>query len=197
VERACVLIDEAVKKDDSKALRLQDLAKNVGLTPRYFHKIFKDKMGMTPKEWANSRAAQPSHPSETPPLTVSTTASPPEGAEDEIADWNSFNFNELVDFDIDGSATLGYNLTTGADEPVSMGQGNAIDMSILHELWMSGYEPDGVGTGASLEGGNFMSAPGDASTLDLWWPMMEKQIPVTSTFELDPDAMLRCDSVLF
>jgi methylphosphotriester-DNA--protein-cysteine methyltransferase len=197
VERACVLIDEAVKKDDSKALRLHDLAKNVGLTPRYFHKIFKDKMGMTPKEWASSRAARPNCSSETPALTVSATASPPGGAEDEIADWNSFNFNELVDFDIDGSATLGYNLTTGADEPVSMGHGNAIDMSILHELWISGHEPTGVETGAPIEGGNFMSAPGDASTLDLWWPTMEKQMPVMSTFELDVDALLRCDSVLF
>jgi methylphosphotriester-DNA--protein-cysteine methyltransferase len=197
VERACVLIDEAVKKDDSKALRLHDLAKNVRLTPRYFHKIFKDKMGVTPKEWAKTRATQPSCSSETPALTVSATASPPGGVEDEIADWNSFNFNELVDFDIDGSATLGYNLTTGAAEPVSMGHGNAIDMSILHELWMSGYEPDSLDVGNFLGDENLMGAAGDASAHELMWPIVGKQMPVTSTFELDADALLRCDSVLF
>jgi methylphosphotriester-DNA--protein-cysteine methyltransferase len=193
VERACILIEEAVKKDDPRALRLHDLAKNVGLTPRYFHKIFKDKTGVTPKEWAKTRATQPSCSSGTPALT----ASPAEGAEVEIADWNSFNFNELVDFDIDGSATLGYNLMTGAAEPVSMGHGNAIDMNILNELWMSGYELEGVEGGAFIEGETIMSDPGDALAPALIWPTMDKQMPVMSTFELDADALLRCDAVLF
>jgi methylphosphotriester-DNA--protein-cysteine methyltransferase len=51
VAKACTLIEEAIKRDDPKSFRLQDLAKNVGLTPRYFHKIFKDKTGLTPKEY--------------------------------------------------------------------------------------------------------------------------------------------------
>jgi methylphosphotriester-DNA--protein-cysteine methyltransferase len=43
VSKACSLIEEAVTKNDVKSIRLQELAKNVGLTPRYFHKIFKVK----------------------------------------------------------------------------------------------------------------------------------------------------------
>lgn len=52
VEKACVLIAEAKKNGNTGAIRLQDLATHVGLTPRYFHKIFKDKTGVTPKEYA-------------------------------------------------------------------------------------------------------------------------------------------------
>lgn len=47
-----MLIAEATKSKNAEAIRLQDLATHVGLTPRYFHKIFKDKMGVTPKEYA-------------------------------------------------------------------------------------------------------------------------------------------------
>jgi hypothetical protein len=192
-----MLIDEAVKKDDPKALRLHDLAKNVGLTPRYFHKIFKDKTGVTPKEWAKTRTSRSSCASKMPTLSTSPTSNPEEGAEDEIADWNSFNFNELVDFDIDGGATLGYNLMTGAAEPVSMGHGNAIDMNILHELWVSGHGLDGADAGASPGGEDLMSTFGATAPRALMWPTMDKQMPFTSTLEFDADALLRCDSVLF
>ncbi|PSN63508.1 hypothetical protein BS50DRAFT_454573, partial [Corynespora cassiicola Philippines] len=54
VTKALNIIDKAVKEKTVKAFRLQDLAKHVGLTPRYFHKIFKDKLGMTPKEYTNA-----------------------------------------------------------------------------------------------------------------------------------------------
>jgi methylphosphotriester-DNA--protein-cysteine methyltransferase len=195
VAKACMLIDEAIKNVDTKALRLQDLAKNVGLTPRYFHKIFKDKTGITPKEWAKAKVAPQSHPSATP----TTTASPAEGT-DEIAIWDTFNFNDfsdLVDFDIDGSATLGYNLATGAAEPVSMGHGNAIDTSILYELWTSGYEPNSVGSADLFGDAEFANILRGASAPQLMWPTAEKQMPVTSTFELDIDTLLRCDTVLF
>ena len=47
-----MLIAEAKKNGNTGAIRLQDLATHVGLTPRYFHKIFKDKTGVTPKEYA-------------------------------------------------------------------------------------------------------------------------------------------------
>lgn len=52
VGKACMLIAEAKKNGNTGAIRLQDLATHVGLTPRYFHKIFKDKTGVTPKEYA-------------------------------------------------------------------------------------------------------------------------------------------------
>ena len=192
VEKACVLISEAMKNDDLKALRLQDLAKNVGLTPRYFHKIFKDKTGVTPKEWAKAMAAPQSSLSATPALT----ASPEDGVTAETFDWDAFNYsnfiNNLVDFDMDGSATLGYNLATGAAEPVSMGFGNAIDLNVLDELWTSTY----VDTGGFLGGEDIVNVLGDVSNPTSEWPTVEKQPPV-STLELDADALLRCDAVLF
>ncbi|KAF1997630.1 hypothetical protein P154DRAFT_524673 [Amniculicola lignicola CBS 123094] len=58
VAKACSIINQALKDDNPKAFRLQDLATSVGLTPRYFHKIFKDKTGITPKEYAKVKAAE-------------------------------------------------------------------------------------------------------------------------------------------
>tara|TARA_R110002003_G_scaffold114_4_gene9853 strand:- start:4236 stop:5072 length:837 start_codon:yes stop_codon:yes gene_type:complete len=196
VEKACALIDEVARTDDPKLLRLQDLARNVGLTPRYFHKIFKDKTGMTPKEWAKARKASQPSSNATPALE----ASPDTMAEVDAADWDPYHFsdfNELVDFDFDGSASLGYNLTTGADQPVSMGHGNAIDVNILYELWNSGYEPNAVEAGCLLADDSVLSTLGEMNAPGLVWPSAEKPIPVTSTFELDADTLLLCDNGLF
>jgi methylphosphotriester-DNA--protein-cysteine methyltransferase len=192
VEKAYKLINEAVLNDDSKALRLQDLAKNVGLTPRYFHKIFKDKTGVTPKEWAKGRAASQSSPDVTPSLT----ASPQSDEALDTFEWDAFNinsFNELVDFDMDGGATLGYNLATGSNQPVSMGHGNAIDVSILDELWSTGY----MEAGAFPEDKNFTTARQDTAITDSMWSATGNQQSAVSTFELDIDALLRYDTVLF
>jgi methylphosphotriester-DNA--protein-cysteine methyltransferase len=192
VAKACVLIDQAVQEDDSKALRLQDLARNVGLTPRYFHKIFKDKMGMTPKEWVKVKTT-PQSSSTTTPVTI---ASPMDGVDVDATEWEPFNFNnfsELVDFDIDGSATLGYNLATGASEPVSMGHGNAVDTNTLYAMWTSGYES---GAGVFLGDDDFVNALQDVAAPPMMWPTAEKT-SVMSTFELDADALLRYDTVLF
>lgn len=193
VERACILIEEAVKNDDEKAIRLQDLARNVGLTPRYFHKIFKDKMGVTPKEWAKAKATPSSRSSATPASIVS----PAETTDNETSDWISFNFNELVDFEVDSSATLGYNLATGAAEPVSMGYGNAIGMDILYEMWTTGYEPNAINAGYIIGGEDLGNSIAEIQVPASMWPAAEQQIPIASTFELDADALLRCDSVLF
>ncbi|KAF2035812.1 hypothetical protein EK21DRAFT_106653 [Setomelanomma holmii] len=196
VEKACALIEEAVRNDDPKSFRLQDLAKNVGLTPRYFHKIFKDKTGVTPKEWAKARQASQGSASATPTLQLS----PENIADADSADWDPFHFseyNELVDFELDGSASLGYNLATGANQPVSMGHGNAVDVNILYELWNSGYEPNGLETGFVLAGDSILASLGEANAPAFEWPSADKQIPASSAFELDIDALLRCDNVLF
>ncbi|KAL5121331.1 hypothetical protein ACEQ8H_000799 [Pleosporales sp. CAS-2024a] len=192
VAKACMLIDEAVKNSDPKSFRLQELAKNVGLTPRYLHKIFKDKTGMTPKEWANAR---------TTPQTSCTTspdanANPINATNFEVFDWNPLdynNFNALVDFDIDEGATLGYNLSTGASQAVSMGYGNAIDTEILYELWTSEYNSnDKVLLCSDDLDSNILSM----SDAPIAW-RTEEHIPFTSTFELDANTLLLSDSVLF
>ena len=192
VEKACKIIEEAVKNDNFKAIRLHDLAKNVGLTPRYFHKIFKDRKGVTPKEWATGRATTQGITDAIPSLA----ASPLSDQALDTFDWdgsNYNNFNQLVDFDMDGGATLGYNLTTGADQPVSMGYGNAIDVSILDELWTAGYTE----AGAFLEDDNLMNTFGDAANTTPMWLAVGKRPSAVSTLELDVDALLRYDTVLF
>ncbi|KAH7087165.1 metal binding domain of Ada-domain-containing protein [Paraphoma chrysanthemicola] len=196
VEKACAVIEEAVRNHDPKSLRLQDLAKNVGLTPRYFHKIFKDKTGMTPKEWAKARQASQSSADATPALG----GSPSTSVEVDSTDWDLFHFsefNELVDFDFDGSASLGYNLATGADQPVSMGHGNAIDVNILYDLWSSGYEPNGVEAGCVVANDSLLNTLGEVRAPALMRPSTGKPMPISSTFELDVDALLRCDNGLF
>ncbi|KAH7076960.1 metal binding domain of Ada-domain-containing protein [Paraphoma chrysanthemicola] len=196
VEKACALIEEAVRNNDPKSFRLQDLAKNVGLTPRYFHKIFKDKTGKTPKEWAKARQASQSSADATPALA----GSPSTSAEVDSTDWDPFHFsefNELVDFDFDGSASLGYNLATGADQPVSMGHGNAIDVNILYDLWSSGYEPNGVEAGCVVADDNLLNTLTEVRAPALVRPLTGKPVPISSMFELDVDALLRCDNGLF
>lgn len=69
--RAVDIIDSFSKKKDARAsstdegpnkkgLSLKQLAEKVGLTPRYFHKVFKDQMGCTPKEYLLSKQERPS-----------------------------------------------------------------------------------------------------------------------------------------
>jgi methylphosphotriester-DNA--protein-cysteine methyltransferase len=148
VEKACGLIVEAAMSNDPKAFKLQDLAKLVGLTPRYFHKIFKDKTGLTPKEYAKSKGRALG---ESSALLSSDASAVGLG----MADFNIFDFNNfetLVDFELDTGATLGYNLMTGATQPSAMGFGNAIDVNTLHQMW------SGVDAEFSFEDGSGMCA---------------------------------------
>lgn len=94
VAKACSFIEEAAKKGEAKSLKLHDLAKKVSLTPRYFHKIFKDKTGTTPREYTDIVAAQHNSPSTTP----GSDWSPPNV---EIFDWDNFDISELADYQFD------------------------------------------------------------------------------------------------
>lgn len=100
VEKACCLIDAAIKADDYKSTRLRSLAEKVNLTPRYFHKIFKDKTGLTPKEYAERKPPVQRHPSITADSTSLITIS-----EVGLQPWDtaSFDFNDLIDFGTDSS----------------------------------------------------------------------------------------------
>ncbi|KAA8616935.1 Ada Adenosine deaminase [Pyrenophora tritici-repentis] len=99
VEKAQMLIDEALSKDDQKSLKLQDLAKKINRTPRYFHKIFKNKTGMTPKEYAKKRAADRSSLNAAPASTTTTEESA------QSWNWDACNFNDLVNLRTDSSHT--------------------------------------------------------------------------------------------
>ena len=62
VEKACAILKEEVErgtqkeqwKEGEESLKLRDLAEKVGLTNSYFHKIFKQRTGMTPKKYLDS-----------------------------------------------------------------------------------------------------------------------------------------------
>ncbi|KAJ4345883.1 uncharacterized protein N0V89_012019 [Didymosphaeria variabile] len=148
VAKACVLIEEAIKaggENGKEGLRLQDLAKKVGLTPRYFHKIFKEKMGMSPKEWAKGKMAEKDGQGEerTPSLVLD---SPPEVGEFNL---DAFNFNELVDFDVD--AGLGGDGVVA--EPVMLswdGFGDPFDANATMCSWDT-FAPDYLDSGFRLD----------------------------------------------
>ncbi|RMZ66788.1 hypothetical protein GMOD_00002157 [Pyrenophora seminiperda CCB06] len=97
VEKACLLIDEALNKDGQESLKLKDLARKINFTPRYFHKIFKDKTGLTPKEYASKKAADRNRLSATPPLPTTTDKST------QLRDWDAYDFSDLVDLGGDSS----------------------------------------------------------------------------------------------
>jgi methylphosphotriester-DNA--protein-cysteine methyltransferase len=134
VEKACLLIDEALKSDGQKTLKLQDLAKRVGLTPRYFHKIFKDKTGTTPAEYAKARMADDSS-SITPTLATtetSTTTQP--------STWDLFDFNDLVNFGIDLSPQLTDGFSTDTESWLGVELGPMTDLNTLPQQWGSGAD---------------------------------------------------------
>ncbi|KAL6711925.1 hypothetical protein ACN47E_002968 [Coniothyrium glycines] len=89
VQKACVMIEDALRKDEPETFRLQELAKKVGLTPRYFHRIFKDKTGMTPKEYAKHKSSAKGS---------SDTASSATEANVQPWEWDTFDFNDLLDY---------------------------------------------------------------------------------------------------
>lgn len=102
VTKACELIEEALRQGNEKAFRLQDLAKNVGLTPRYFHKIFKERMGISPKEWTKAKMVEKEGVIEmrTPSLVLDSPL--------ELSSFHSdaFDFDELMNFDMDAELAL-------------------------------------------------------------------------------------------
>lgn len=116
VAKAMGFIEEAARKGEAKNLKLHDLAKKVGLTPRYFHKIFKDKTGTTPREYTNIVAAQHSG---TSPSTGSETS--PSNVDD--FDWDTFDISELAEYQFCPNTTLGHDFMTQTAQITAVGFG--------------------------------------------------------------------------
>ena len=60
LKSACAVIESALdpsSKSSSGKVTLKEIAQKVNLTPRYLHKVFKDRMGCTPKQYAESVVA--------------------------------------------------------------------------------------------------------------------------------------------
>ncbi|CAO2656788.1 Nn.00g055910.m01.CDS01 [Neocucurbitaria sp. VM-36] len=187
VEKACLLIDEALKSDSPKELRLQDLAKNVGLTPRYFHKIFKDKTGLTPKEYTKAKTLN--HHSSPSAAGVSTGSE----ASAQTPDWETFDFNDLIDFEADPNLTWTADLATEAIKAPTTGFDTDIDMDMLLQSWSANYEPRNIDPGLINTDDMLLHSLEAMSAADGLQGV--KATPAVSTFELDAAALLRCDSL--
>ncbi|KAF1944068.1 hypothetical protein EJ02DRAFT_108184 [Clathrospora elynae] len=186
VEKACLLIDEALQADEPKSFRLQELARKVNLTPRYFHKIFKDKTGLTPKEYAKRKTTELSSPDTTPVSMTTTDASV------QSWDWESFDFNDLVDFGTESSSTLADDFAMGG-QAYAMSFGTEVDASSLVHSWDEGYELNGFGSGLVFLDDTLMDPfPTVPLPIDF---QGEKVMSSVSTFELDVAALLDCNGL--
>lgn len=188
VAKACTLIENAIKEDNPKSFRLQDLAKHVGLTPRYFHKIFKDRTGLTPKEYAKAEMAE--HMRAHAPPTSSA------GQETfDAFDVDNFDFNDLMEFDFDPSLVLDGTVTTQAPNqtPAAM-FGQEIDVNIQSMPWSGTFDPNVMAP--ELNAGSIKHSlqlgiiPIPNSTA---WESSTSVIPAVSTFELDAALLLSSD----
>lgn len=185
VKKACGLIEEALKSEDAGAATLQDLARKVGLTPRYFHKIFKDKMGVTPKEYTTRRAMENGRATAT---SVSKTAT-----ETSTHSWDDFDFNDLVDFGSESNLHL-----LNADLAALQDQSLATDLNLLVNTdgplqpWGEGYEPAQV-ISRPLGRDDYIAKSLGTTSVDMSY--YEKLVPHLSTLEQDAAALLSCDSL--
>lgn len=135
VAKAMGFIEEAAKKGDAKKLKLHDIAKKVGLTPRYFHKIFKDKTGTTPREYTNIVAAQHSN---TSPCSGPGTS--PSNAD--TFDWDTFDISELAEYQFDSQQTLEGDFLTQAAQITAAGFGDATIHGLPQQSWTASSPTD-------------------------------------------------------
>ncbi len=184
MEKACLLIDEALKNEDTSSLRLQDLAKKVNLTPRYFHKIFKDKTGLTPKGYAKRKATERSSPS-----TISTSATTADKS-NQSWDWDTFDFNDLVSLDTDPSPLNVDGLTVLEGHLSTIDPELGFDIPNFLQSWSDSYtfdQPVPWPADCDNPSNPFVGLPCTTNFYD-------KTMPSVSTFELDVAALLNSDS---
>jgi methylphosphotriester-DNA--protein-cysteine methyltransferase len=189
VAQACTLIEAALKRSDPKTFKLHDLAKKVGLTPRYFHKIFKDKIGVTPREYAKIVAAQQDSSSATPVSGVALSDLEP-------FDWDTFDIADLAAFGLDVDASPDGEFAAGAAQVSESGFADEIDRLFdLQQYSQNLYEYDSPG--------NQILPAYDTS----FYPIESllptamdqdssiKSMPTVSTLELDAAALLSSDDL--
>ncbi|KAF1975270.1 hypothetical protein BU23DRAFT_530449 [Bimuria novae-zelandiae CBS 107.79] len=187
VTKACRLIEEAIRQGGESGklgLRLQDLAKNVGLTPRYFHKIFKDRMGVTPKEWAKSGGGVSRGESET--RTQSLVLDSPPGFP--AFDLDAFDFNELEDLHVGDASGFDGTDTMEMMQPAMLpldGLDGGFDVDASMITWNT-FAPDYLNEGFRI-GNDKMTKLADASVA------MTK---TSATFEQDAAPILDTGFVL-
>lgn len=175
VREACERIEEAVGKGEGGKVRLGELAGLVGFTPRYFHGIFKGRMGVTPREWVGRVAGEKKRRKE-------------EGGRSAVVEvgeqaWGgeSFDFNDLIDFGGDADLLDLNDIAGPQDQSFMMDPELSFDANGPSQPW-TGYEP------AQAISGSLQTRPEDVA-------YCEKTMSSTSTLELDTSALLNWDSM--
>jgi methylphosphotriester-DNA--protein-cysteine methyltransferase len=190
VAHACSLIEAALKKSDPKTFKLHDLAKKVGLTPRYFHKIFKDKIGVTPREYAKIVSAQQDSLSATLVTSVASSDLEP-------FDWDTFDIADMAAFGVDAYVSPGEDFTVGAAQASAPELNDEIDRLFdLQQYSQSSYEHDSPGYQV-LPAYDASFCPTDESFLTTAIDQYSgiKSMPAVSTLELDSAALLSSDGL--
>jgi methylphosphotriester-DNA--protein-cysteine methyltransferase len=190
VAQACSLIEAALKKSDPQTFKLHDLAKKVSLTPRYFHKIFKDKTGVTPREYAKIVLAQQDSLSAT---LVSSVAS----SDLEPFDWDTFDIADMAAFGLDADVSPGEDFTVGAAQISAPEFSDEIDRLFdLQQYSQSLYEHDSPAYQV-LPAYDASFCPTDegflTTAIDHYSGI--KSMPAVSTLELDSAALLSSDGL--
>lgn len=177
VAKAMGFIEEAVRQGDAKNLKLHDLAKKVGLTPRYFHKIFKDKTATTPREYTNIVAAQ--HSSSSPSSGSDASLSNVENF-----DWDTFDISELAKYQFDSNTTLGDDFMAQAADITAAGFGEALSHEPQLQTWAMGSPSSD--TDSTLSNEQLLSFGGWDSAFPSFGQCPDtKSIPMEPTFDFD------------
>lgn len=185
VIKACTLIEEALKEDVPKSFRLQELAKSVGLTPRYFHKVFKDKTGMTPKEYAKTKMEQRRAAEGSVSGDGQLTLGP--------FDLGGFDFNDLVDFTFDPNVSphSDFAAQPASSQIIPATFGQEIDVNIQSLPWNETCVPNALLPGPIDDLDKSSIHAGDnAVPTTPGWPSWGPMTPLVSTFELDAAVIL-------
>lgn len=177
VAKAMGFIEETVKKGDAKNLKLHDLAKKVGLTPRYFHKIFKDKTGTTPREYTNIVAAQ--HSGCSP--TSGSEASP---SNVENFDWSTFDISERDLYQFDSNPALADDFMAQAAKITAAGFGDNPMYEPELQPWTVGSPTSD--TDSTISNEQLLTFGGwDSALVDYGQCTSTKLLPMDPTFDFD------------
>jgi methylphosphotriester-DNA--protein-cysteine methyltransferase len=191
VAQACSLIEAALKKSDPQTFKLHDLAKKVGLTPRYFHKIFKDKTGVTPREYAKIVLSQQDKLSATLVFSVASSDFEP-------FDWDTFDIADMAAFGLGADVSPGEDFTVGAAQVSAPEFSDEIDRLFdLQQYSQSLYEHDNP-VYQVLPAYDASFCPDDEGFLTTAVDQYSgvKPTPTVSTLELDAAALLSSDGLV-
>jgi methylphosphotriester-DNA--protein-cysteine methyltransferase len=173
-------VEGVTERGGMKRLRLKDLADRVGVTPRYFHKIFKDRMGVTPNEYAKRKLQEQVEANSLPKLSGDQQATPDSNGLD------AFDINEFLDLGIDPElSAVNALIIGGTNQTVPTSFGQELDANLTNPPWNGDLGPEAI-----LAGLYSSERLGDPSILGLdgwngWDWDWDSSTSTSKTMELD------------